>query len=113
MKQNSSISVLAAVNNILAQYQSFDTVLVEFPRENKRAYFSERQIRALQVLVAETYATKGQEAFEELVSNIIVHSGHTKQSERMIFRHDGCFVNKFEKGFLTTCSELTFKLLEI
>jgi hypothetical protein len=73
-------------------------------------YYTEREIRALQI-IAKRKGQESDEAFEEFCKSVTVYDRRTKRgAHKMIFRKDGRFDNSFEEGFFNITSDLALEL---
>ena len=78
-------------------------------------YYTEREIRALQV-IARRKAEESDEAFEEFCNTVTVYKGRCKghkkdKSDRIMhFRKDGKFEEPFDSGFNNVIKKLVFAL---
>lgn len=75
-------------------------------------YYTEREIRALQVIAARK-AKESEAEFKEFCDTVTVYSGRYKRKSlhTMHFRKDGKFSDEFEDGFYDVNSNLAFELL--
>ena len=78
-------------------------------------YYTEREIRALQV-IARKKAMESDEAFEEFCNTVTVYKGRHKGHKRdksdriMHFRKDGKFEEPFDSGFNNVIKKLVLAL---
>lgn len=97
----------------------YSKVAVEFlptkeGENSKIAYWTEAQIRALQVFVVKKAEVVGWRAVQQWLSTFIVYNGPTKRdSKPMHFLPNGKFVEEFKPGFINICSDFAVQLFEM
>lgn len=81
-------------------------------------YYTEREIRALQV-IARRKAMESDEAFEEFCNTVTVYKGRCKghkkdKSDRIMhFTKEGKFEEPFDPGFFSVNDDLAMKLFDL
>lgn len=81
-------------------------------------YYTEREIRALQ-LIARRKAMESDEAFEEFCNTVTVYKGRCKghkkdKSDRIMhFTKEGKFKESFDPGFFSVNDDLAIGLLDL
>jgi len=96
----------------------FKTAKVAVEVNGKLDYYTEAEIRALQV-IARRKALESEEAFNEFTANVIVYKGRRKghlrdkSSRIMHFRKDGKFEEAFDPGFYMVTSDLALLLFDL
>lgn len=96
----------------------FRTAKVAVEVNGKLDYYTEAEIRALQV-VARRKALESDEAFKEFTDSVTVYKGRCKghlrdkSSRIMHFRKDGKFEEEFDPGFYMVTSDLSILLFDL
>lgn len=114
---NNPYEIINLIHHTLAEFGSRgEKNCVEI--RGKLFYLSEREIRALQIIVARKYQ-ESPEAFEQFTKEVIVYKGrHKGQPSKkgyrtMKFKPDGSFEESFDPGFFETNNELSMALLHL
>lgn len=115
IKEMNAKELKSLVRDVLRDY-GHKTEKVAVECNGKLDYYTEREIRALQ-LIAKWIADESEEAFEDFCKSVTIYKGRTKghkrdKSDRIVHLcKDGYLDNEFEPGFYEINTKLSRELM--